>query len=97
MTWEIMGMLEDFFIYGVEKHDRFLASKLLLENLLTSGIALDHPDFPRHTDPAQDLWSQGRQLNEGLKQKLKGTFGMELRKGQWKPLPPENQNPKASY
>lgn len=86
VTWEILGMLEDFFVYGVEKSERFLASKLLLENLLTSGIALDHPEFPRHKDPSKDLFTLGRQLNRGLMRKLTGEFGMELKGQRWEPV-----------
>lgn len=35
-TWEIMGILDDFIIFGVDKYKRFLASKLLMENMLIS-------------------------------------------------------------
>ncbi|MCL2481411.1 MAG: UTP--glucose-1-phosphate uridylyltransferase [Spirochaetaceae bacterium] len=35
-TWEIIGLLDDFIIFGVDKYKRFLASKLIMENLLIS-------------------------------------------------------------
>ncbi len=88
VTWEVIGMLDDFLVYGVDKNQRFLASKLLLENLLTSGIGLEDPGFPRHPDPAQDLYRMGQQLHRGLKAKLTGEFGLTLRGGRWVPEAP---------
>ena len=35
-TWEIIGLLDDFIIFGVDKYKRFLASKLIMENMLIS-------------------------------------------------------------
>ena len=35
-TWEIIGILDDFIIFGVNKYKRFLASKLIMENMLIS-------------------------------------------------------------
>ena len=86
VTWEVLGMLDDFLIYGVDKNERFLASKLLLENLLTSGIGLEDPQFPRDPDPAKDLHRMGEELHRGLKGKLTGEFGLTLTKGRWEPV-----------
>ncbi|MCL2792819.1 MAG: UTP--glucose-1-phosphate uridylyltransferase [Spirochaetaceae bacterium] len=35
-TWEVIGLLDDFIIFGVNKYKRFLASKLIMENMLIS-------------------------------------------------------------
>lgn len=88
VTWEVLGMLDDFLVYGVDKNERFLASKLLLENLLTSGIGLEDPRFPRDPDPAKDLYRMGEQLHRGLKAKLTGEFGLVLRGRRWEPEDP---------
>ena len=54
VTWEIIGMLEDFYVFGIDKYDRFLAAKIVLETLLASGVGLNDPRFPQVDDPAQD-------------------------------------------
>lgn len=82
VTWEVIGMLDDYFIFGVDKFDRFLASKLLLENLLTSGaiplaecVGLD-----------RELVLLGEKLHRGLSKKLQEEHGMVLIDGRWEPL-----------
>ena len=75
ITWEILGLLSDFYILAIDKYDRFLASKLLLDNLLTSGLTSDK--LP------SSLKSYGKSLNEGLKTKLSKDFELKLNNGQW--------------
>ena len=84
ITWEVMGMLEDFLVYGVEKTDRFLAAKLLMENLMTSGTALDNPDYPGKKENG-GLYAMAQTMNRGLVDLLENRFGMELRNGKWVP------------
>jgi hypothetical protein len=88
VTWEIIGMLDDFLIYGVDKYDRFLAAKLLVETLMTSGLYLDHPDFPRSDDPSRDLQTLAKQLNAGLEKKLQTVYGMKKEGERWLPKKP---------
>lgn len=75
VTWEIIGILDNFLIYAVDKYDRFLASKLLLENLVTSGLIYNEMDL--------ELKSCGEALNKGLKSKLE-EFQLELKNGKWR-------------
>lgn len=87
VTWEIIGMLDDFFIFGVRKRERFLAAKLLLECLMTSGIEIDNPAYPSSPVPAKSLHHIARELNAGLVGRLETVYGMERREGQWVPRP----------
>jgi UTP--glucose-1-phosphate uridylyltransferase len=85
VTWEIIGMMNDFFIFGVDKYDRFLAAKMLLEGLMTSGLKLNDPSFPTDPDPEKDLKSVAVRLHAGLVHKLQTVYGMKLISGHWIP------------
>ena len=41
VTWEVIGMIDKPLIFGIDKYKRFLAAKMLMENLLTSGLKLE--------------------------------------------------------
>lgn len=84
VTWEIIGMIENPLIFSVNKYDRFLASKLIVENLMTSGFRIDDPGFP-----SEGLKPLASRLNGGLTAALTGRYGMSLEGGRWVPLPPE--------
>ncbi|HAK46436.1 MAG TPA: hypothetical protein DCO79_11030, partial [Spirochaeta sp.] len=86
VTWEIMGMLENPMILGVYKYDRFLAAKLLIESLMTSGLMLDDDNYPEHEDPSLDFKHTAEMLNEGLKMNLRDVYGMEETAAGWKAL-----------
>ncbi len=84
ITWEILGMMDDYLVFGVEKTERFLAAKLLMENLITSGTALDNTDYPgRNGDKV--LYNLSRKLNMGLTEILENRYDMELKNGKWVP------------
>jgi len=85
VTWEIVGMLDDFLVFGIDKYDRFLAAKLLLETLMTSGLNLDAPSYPTSSNPAEDLKGTASKLHEGLKRKLATVYGMKLSGKRWVP------------
>lgn len=87
VTWEVIGMLDDFLVFSVSKWNRLLAAKLLSETLMTSGIAIDDPAYPTSDDPAQDLRSTAKKLHEGLVSKLENEYGMRLAGDRWEPLP----------
>lgn len=84
-TWEIIGMLDDFLIFGVDKYERFLAAKLLLEGLMCSGVGLERPDYPTSADAEKDIKAVATQLHRGLQRKLAGTYGMKLQGRRWLP------------
>jgi hypothetical protein len=86
VTWEIIGMLDDFYVFGVDKYRRFLAAKLLVEGLMTSGIGLDSPDYPTDNDPAKDLKQVASKLHAGLKRLLVEVYGMRLEGQRWEPV-----------
>lgn len=88
VTWEIIGILDDFLIFGVDKYRRFLAAKLVLENLMASGIALDNPEYPVAADPKNDLKSIAIQLHRGLSRCLETVYGMNQINGRWEPKSP---------
>lgn len=88
VTWEIIGMLDDFLIFGVNKYQRFLAAKLVLENLMASGVALDNPLYPTSTDPKHDLKGIAVKLHQGLIERLTTVYGMKRINGRWIPKTP---------
>ncbi len=83
ITWEVIGMLDKPLILAVNKYERFLASKLLLENLMTSGIELRNPDYP------PELKALSANLHRGLRTLLTGAYGMKLKGARWEPLQAE--------
>ena len=85
VTWEIIGMLDNPLILGVNKYDRYLAAKLLIESFLTSGLMLDDKDFPEHEDPARDFKRTAENLFEGLKRNLDINYAMKNENGRWQP------------
>jgi UTP--glucose-1-phosphate uridylyltransferase len=78
VTWEVAGILPSFLSFAVDKYDRFIAAKLLVETLLTSGAA------PEGSLPAQ-LAATSRRLHEGLVAKLSGPCALLLDGGRWVP------------
>lgn len=85
VTWEIIGMLDDFYVFGIDKYDRFLAAKIGLETLMASGVGLNDPRFPQAKDPAQDLKKTAAKLHTGLKKKLATVYGLKNVGGRWIP------------
>lgn len=84
VTWEVIGLLDQPLIFGIEKSRRFLAAKLLLDCLLTSGLHWDDPRFDQaDTAPFRAL-SAG--LNAGLTALLEGPFGYRREGKKWVPL-----------
>jgi hypothetical protein len=85
VTWEVLGLIENPAIFGVDKYDRFLAAKLLVENLMTSGWKLDDPRYPTSETPENDLAETAGKLHAGLVRKLEDEYGMEKVNGRWTP------------
>ncbi|HYH04307.1 MAG TPA: UTP--glucose-1-phosphate uridylyltransferase, partial [Bacillota bacterium] len=85
VTWEIIGQLDEFLIFGVDKYDRFLAAKLVLEGLMASGIGLNQPDYPTDPDTKNDLYGIAKKLNEGLERKLATVYGLKKVQNRWEP------------
>jgi UDP-N-acetylglucosamine pyrophosphorylase len=79
VTWEVTGILPSFLAFAVDKKERFLAAKLLLDTLLTSGIGLDKPGLP------EDLRRTAASMHEGLASMLRRVYGLELSGGRWLP------------
>ncbi|MDA3808952.1 MAG: UTP--glucose-1-phosphate uridylyltransferase [Spirochaetaceae bacterium] len=79
VTWEIIGLLDNIVIFAIDKFERFLASKTIMENLMTSGIKLNHPLYPSRENTI------AVKLNNGLETILKTIYGLKLENGQWKP------------
>ncbi len=85
VTWEVIGMMEDFLIFGVQKQERFLAAKLLSESLLTSGIGLESSLFPDRRKGDTTLRELGTMLHNGLAEKLSSAYGLKKEGGKWIP------------
>lgn len=89
VTWEVLGLLDDFLVFGVDKYRRFISAKMLLETLMTSGVALDSPDYPTDQDPARDTRRTAELLHRGFARLMDEVYGMELVNGTYRPLPLE--------
>ncbi len=87
VTWEVIGMIDSPLIFSVNKYERFLASKLIVENLMTSGYKLDDPGFPGHESGGLEY--PAARLNTGLTAMLRERYGMYMEGARWVPLPPE--------
>jgi UDP-N-acetylglucosamine pyrophosphorylase len=85
VTWEIIGMLENFIIFGVTKYKRFLAAKLVLEGLMASGAGLSHPQYPTDPDPKNNLKAIAVKLNQGLENRLQTVYGLQKEGNRWAP------------
>ena len=85
VTWEIIGMLDDFLIFGIDKYDRFLAAKIALESLMASGVGLERADYPTDPNPASDLKKVALELHQGLSRKLATTYGAKKEGRRWVP------------
>lgn len=79
VTWEVTKILPGFLAFAVEKRERFLAAKLLVDTLLTSGVGLGAPSMPA------DVKETAEAMHEGLESLLRGTYGLELSCGKWIP------------
>ena len=76
VTWEIIGMLDDVLIFGIDKYRRFLAAKMLLETFLTSGL---------HRRRAMEYQATAGELADGLASVLRDEYELELIDGRWRP------------
>jgi UTP--glucose-1-phosphate uridylyltransferase len=88
VTWEIIGILDNFLIFGVDKYQRFLAAKLVLEGLMASGTGLTHPQYPTNPDPKNNLMAIAQKLNHGLKNRLQTVYGLKTDGNRWIPKTP---------
>lgn len=79
VAWEVMALLPDCTVFSVEKSQRFLAAKLLIDTLLTSGVGLDDPRLPIHIRKTATV------LHEGLTRLLGTVYQLELADGRWLP------------
>lgn len=79
VTWEVLGCLPSFLAFAVDKNERFLAAKLLIDTLLTSGVGLDDERLP------VTLRNVAQNLHQGLVSLLKKTYGLVLSCGKWVP------------
>lgn len=76
ITWEIIGLLEDPMFFAVEKTRRFLAAKMLMENILTSL-----PPKKRAGDTSQT--AVAATLHEGLMALLRTEYGLVFTGDRW--------------
>ncbi len=79
VAWEVMGLLPDFTVFSVEKRQRFLAAKHLIDTILTSGLGLSDPRMPA------SIGKTASDLNQGLAQLLGTVYGLKLCGGRWLP------------
>ena len=81
LTWEIIGLLEKPLFFAVKKEKRFIASKMMLENLLAS-IPESFASVPGFSETS--LYRLSVELKKGLYALLKSEYGMELLGGAWR-------------
>ncbi|TXT42185.1 MAG: UDP-glucose pyrophosphorylase [Spirochaetes bacterium] len=78
ITWEITEILPSFLAFVISKEKRFIAAKLLVDTLLTSGAVKYSTQIP----PL--LRDTALKLHEGLKELLSTTYGMEIIDERWR-------------
>jgi len=79
VTWEVLGMIQKPVIFAVDKYDRFLAGKTLIESLMASGIDLDHPEYP------EEFNKIAGSMSISLRKKMETEFGMKQVHNRWIP------------
>jgi UTP--glucose-1-phosphate uridylyltransferase len=77
VTWEIIGMLDNVLIFGIDKYRRFLAAKMLLDMFLTSGL---------HRNEARAIQPAAENLAEGLDTVLREDYGIVTEGGRRRPV-----------
>jgi len=77
-TWEVVGLIPDPLGFAVEKGERFIAAKLLVETLLASSVA-------GTIDGSDGVADTARMMSEGLRAVLSGPCGLRLERGAWRP------------
>lgn len=92
VTWEVIGMIDNPLIFAVDKYERFLAAKILLENMMTSGLKIDDSAFPSEGEEAL-IRETAMNLHRGLKSILSSTYGLKLYKNRWIPRESEGYEP----
>lgn len=87
ITWEVISIIDEPLIFGVNKYERFLAAKLVVEMLMTSGLKID--------DLGDNLSTVAQSLHNGLSQLLRTVYAMEKRPDGWvyKPVERTAQEP----
>lgn len=81
ITWEIIGLLDDPLFFAVDKTKRFLAAKMLMENILTS---LPPKAAEGASAGADAQASVSAVLHEGLSKLLLNEYGLVLQNNRWK-------------
>jgi UTP--glucose-1-phosphate uridylyltransferase len=76
VTWEVIAMLDRPLVFGIDKYRRFLAAKMFVETLLTSGL---HREDAARTQPTVN------DLSSGLTRVLTEEYALKLRDGRWVP------------
>jgi UTP--glucose-1-phosphate uridylyltransferase len=82
VTWEVIQLINNPLIFQVDKLDRFLASKLLIENLVTTGWA---DRFFDGNDAHSNLASIAGKLRKAFAAKMENDYKMEEVSGKWQP------------
>jgi UDP-N-acetylglucosamine pyrophosphorylase len=85
VTWEVLGLLDKPLIFGINKFRRFLAAKLLLESLMTSGLELGNSAYPEDPAPEKNLRTLAAALHEGFVWNMENVYGMKRSGGRWEP------------
>jgi iron-sulfur cluster repair protein YtfE (RIC family) len=77
-----MGMMRDKIVLAVDKYDRFIAAKMLIELLMASRIDDIDMNDPRYTPELREI---ALNLQRGLEAKLTNEYQMKLVDGAWVP------------
>jgi len=82
VTWEVIGMIDAPLIFAVDKYERFLAAKILMENIMTSGLRLD--DLALNSNESViKLTDTAKLLHKGLSKLLESRYGLLQKDGNW--------------
>jgi UTP--glucose-1-phosphate uridylyltransferase len=74
-AWEVIGLMDDPLVFAVEKAERFLSAKFLMETILMSRAGADAGPADGSAG-LSDAWRTGTALRGGLERLLAGPYGM---------------------
>ncbi len=80
ITWEVIGLVPRPLIFKVSKYERFLASKLLVENFLMSGHGIN---YLKSNEPDSEITRSAEKLHSSFNLKMDKEYFMEIKNRKW--------------
>lgn len=89
ITWEVIGLVPRPIIFKVSKYERFLASKLLVENFLMSGHGIN---YLKNHEPGSEMTLSAEKLHSSFILKMNREYLMKIINRKWQSRDSEKGN-----